>query len=319
MNTIRQLSVQQLSVLNALLHLRSVSQAAQELQVSQPTVSFSLKKLRKLLGDELFFRTPEGMQPTPRALALAAPVQAILDTISAEFQAAQKFDPRTSRRTFSIALSDIGELVFLPPLLERLRAAAPLTDVRCVSLPPRRLMMGMEAGEIDLAIGYFPDLQGSAFYQQRLFDHPFMCIVRANHPRIRESLTLKLFLEAEHAVVAYEGRSQELFEIVVQRTRMRRQVRLRSPHFMSLPSIIANSDLISIVPRAVGAPWLHPGGLRMLKPPVAVPNIPLKQFWHRRSRADSAIIWLRKLVHHLFHDRDPTDDPQSAIFRSTTP
>ena len=306
MNDARALSVHHLSVLAAMLNLQNTTEVARLLGISQPAVSFALKKLRALLGDELFVRTAEGMRPTPRALALQAPVQTILETIDAF--AGEEFEPRTTRRTFSIALSDIGELVFLPSLLRRLHQQAPAADMRCVAYSPTRLVAAMESGEVDLAIGYFPDLRGGVFYQQKLFEHPFVCLVRARHPDIHENLSIDQFLKAEHAVVSHEGRSQELFETAMRRARLQRNVRLRSPHFMSLPHIIAGSDLISIVPRAVGIAGTRLGLLRMLKPPIAIPKIQLKQFWHRRAHTDRSNVWIRRQVYALFRNNDPTAD-----------
>jgi DNA-binding transcriptional LysR family regulator len=311
----RSLDLNLLVVFDALFEEKSVTAVAKRLQMSQPAVSFALKKLRKSLGDELFIRAHNQMQPTPRAIYLHGHVRQVIATIEQDIFQPTTFDPRSARRTFSLSLSDIGELVFLPPLLERLRGEAPLTDIRCLSMPPERLAQAMESGEIDLAIGYFPDVQGTGFYQQRLFGHPFVCLLRSNHPTIGDAISLEQFLEAEHAVVAQPGRSQEVFEKLMSGSGLQRRIRLRSPHYTSLPWIIANSDLITIVPRAVGALCERLSGLKMIPAPLEIPSIDLKQFWHRRQHAEPATQWLRSVVAELFIGRDPTASPSSAPAR----
>ena len=258
---ILKLDLNLLVVFAAIFDERSISAVGKKLRVSQPTVSFSLKKLRHALGDELFVRTSRGMQPTARAELLNGPIRQIIETVEQKILQPEKFDAEGSNRTFSLSMSDIGELVFLPPLLKRLRVVAPNVTVRCSSMPPEKLIESMGSGEVDLAIGYFPDLKGARFYQQKLFEHPFVCLARRDHPTIGNTLSLQQFLDAEHAVVAHEGRSQEIFEKVMNRTGVTRRVRLRSAHFMSLPLIIASSDLIAIVPHAVGTASPRRSGL----------------------------------------------------------
>jgi DNA-binding transcriptional LysR family regulator len=170
-----------LPVIVALAEHRSVSAAARHLGMSQPAVSAALGRLRASLGDPLFVRTARGMEATPRALTVLAPARAALGIVDQEILPAQGFHPSTSDRKITLALSDIGEMVFLPKILARLQAEAPRMTVRSVTLPVSQLERGLELGEIDLAIGYFPDLKGNNFFQQRLFSHGFVCLLR--HPQ----------------------------------------------------------------------------------------------------------------------------------------
>ncbi|MBB5539149.1 LysR family transcriptional regulator [Rhizobium giardinii] len=310
----RQLDLNLLLVFEALYDERGVTLTAQRLKISQPTVSFSLNKLREFFKDELFVRHRGTMQPTAFAETLADPVRRIIDMIRSELMQEQTFDPAGTERVFSLTMSDIGELVFLPKLLKALRALAPRASIRCVSMRPGELKEAMANGLVDLALGYFPDLSDSAFYQQSLFDHPFSCIVRKDHPLIGDTLTLQLFLAAEHAVVVAEGRSQEIFERRMQDMGLQRRVLLRSPHFMSLPFQIANSDMISVVPRAVGQLAVRSANVKAFQPPLDIPAIELKQFWHRRVNNDLAVVWMRNLVAKLYLNRDPTSDLQSPVF-----
>jgi DNA-binding transcriptional LysR family regulator len=291
-----------LPVLLSLAEHRSVSGAARRLGMSQPAVSAALSRLRTSLADPLFIRTARGMEPTPRALALLAPTRSALGIIDQDIVMAQGFDPATSDRKITLALSDIGEMVFLPKVLQRLQAEAPAMTVRSVTLPVAQLERGLELGEIDLAVGYFPDLKGNNFFQQRLFSHGFVCLLRSNHPIKAAKLTAKQFMSLGHAVVNAEGRSQEVFERFLLRRGIRRRVVLNTPHFMSLPAIISQSDLVATVPLAVGVWFSSTSRIRIAKPPFPVPKFDLRQHWHRRVNNDAQSKWLRTLVHGLFNE-----------------
>lgn len=280
---------------------KSVTRAAAKLGRSQPSVSSALNRMRKALGDPLFIKTASGMEPTPRAKYLVSEVREVLRRLEDRALADIPFDPATTKMTLSIALSDVGEMVFLPRILQRVKSLAPLASVRSVSRLPAELQAGLERGDIDLAVGYFPDLRRSNFMQQRLFNHHFVCLLRADHPIRSDCLTLEQFLALEHVVVHAEGRSQEILERYLVAKTIERKVALTTPHFMSVPMIIARSNLIATVPHAIGMYWAAPSsGIRALRPPFEVPPIELKQHWHRRFQNDARHRWLRRLVRDLF-------------------
>jgi DNA-binding transcriptional LysR family regulator len=199
-----------LLVLDGVLREGTLSNTAKALNVSQPTISSSLAKLREILQDELFVRSGNGMQPTPRALALKEPIQRVL--AAGEILDTGRFDPATEIRPYTVATPDIGETVLLPPVVARLVQDAPRLNLRSMVVRPRHLEEALEAGEVDLAVGYFPDLARPTTMQQTLFTHGFVCLARTGHPLTKNGLTLEAFLEAHHVVVTMEGSSQELFE-----------------------------------------------------------------------------------------------------------
>jgi DNA-binding transcriptional LysR family regulator len=291
-----------LNVAVAIYEAGSVSAAARQLGMSQPAVSTALNKLRAALGDPLFLRTPKGMEPTPRAVAIAASTKDILARVEGEVLAQGKFDP-LSPGTFTFALSDIGDMVFLPRLIEALRIEAPRSAVRSVSLAPADIERGLHLGDIDLAIGFFPDLKGTSFFQQRLFSHTFVCLMRADHPIAGHRLTVKQFLALEHAVVRASGRSQEVFERFLERKRLHRRIALHTPHFMSIPMVIAKSDLVVTVPLAVGTCFAQSAQIKLVRQPFDIPKFDLKQHWHRRYHHDPRNRWIRGLVVRLFNDQ----------------
>jgi DNA-binding transcriptional LysR family regulator len=289
----------------------SVSRAAQVLGMSQPAVSMALRKMRAIFNDPLFIRARGGVTPTPRAHALVQATRPLVDRLQEDLLTEEPFDPTLSTRTISIALSDVGEMVFLPKLLERFRKRAPRCAIRSVSMPPAQLVHGLERGEIDLAIGYFPDLKKHNFLERRLFTHHFACLMRAGHPRRGKRLSLEDFLAMEHAVVHAEGRSQEIFERFLDRKRIRRKVVLHTPHFLSIPIIIARSDLVATVPHALAIYFTRMSrDLAIAMPPFDIAGFDVKQHWHRRFHNDPRNRWLREQVAQLFNDE--TDEWRAA-------
>jgi DNA-binding transcriptional LysR family regulator len=290
-----------LRVLVAIAEKRSVSAAAIELQRSQPSVSAALGRLRAFFGDPLFVRSGNRMQPTPRMLEIIGPARDVLTSIGTDIVASPIFDPAGPNPPIVLALSDVGEVVFLPSMIPELRRLAPRTSVRSVSLPAAEVSLGLEAGTIDLALGYFPNLQKHNFFQQRLFSDTFTCLIRADHPMRSSRLSLSQFLRLEHAVIRAESRTEEVIERFLARKRIQRRVVLTTPHFASIAPIVERSDLVVTVPEPLARYFSTVSTrIRCVKPPFTPPRIDLKQFWHRRYHHDARNRWLRNLVFGLF-------------------
>ena len=292
-----------LYVLVALDEERSVSAAAQKLRRSQPGVSVALAKLREFFDDPLFVRSGNGMQPTPRASSLVGSARAVLARIGTEIVAEPPFDPIKSDRVVSLVLSDVGEVVFLPTLLRQLRGRMPKAMVRSVTLPANKVAEQLESGEVDLAIGYFPDLKKHNFYQQALYSDTFASLIRSDHGMRAHKLSIKQYLQLEHAVVRAESRTEEVIENYLARRKIRRRVVLTTPHFASAPMIVAQSDLIVTIPLPLARYFSKvAAGVRVVQLPFEPPRIALRQFWHRKVHHDARNRWLRALVYELFHD-----------------
>ena len=201
---VRQVDLNLLVVLGGMAEQHSVTRAAEAIGSSQPAMSAALSRLRTLFGGPLFVRSGAAMKPTPRALELAAPVKRVLNTVRHGILQRSRFEPATAPRTYTLVMPDIGELHFLPRLLKRIAEAAAAARLRTASRPrprPRQAAAdALESGTADLAVGYFPDPHKTAFYQQKLFDNPRICLLRRGHPSAKR-LTLKAFLAADHAVV----------------------------------------------------------------------------------------------------------------------
>jgi len=310
--SVQKLDLNLLYVLVTLADQRSVSAAATKLGKSQPSVSAALAKLREFFDDPLFVRAGNAMQPTPRAAELVASAREILDKIGSDLATSSSFDPASSSRTITLALSDVGEVVFLPPILKELRRRAPNTTLRSVSLPAANLPRELESGAIDLAIGYFPDLHRTNFFQQTLFTDTFATLIRAAHPLAGRKLTIKQFLQLEHAVVRAETRTEEVIEAFLARKKLARRIVLETPHFASAPILVAQSDLVVTIPQPLAEYFCSvSAALRIVELPFAPPRIPLRQFWHRKFHQDALNRWLRTLIYDLFQERRTRDGANS--------
>jgi DNA-binding transcriptional LysR family regulator len=288
-----------LRIFDALMQQGSVTRAGQALGLSQPAMSAALAKLRVQLGDALFVRTGRGVRPTPRALELAGPVQRVLDVVRDEIVRTRPFDAARSTREFTIITPDIGEVVFIPPLLKHTEQNAPGVALRAVAIPFPAAGEALESGQADLAIGYFPDLAKPGFYQQRLFRNSFVCIVRAGHPHASDRFTLAQFQAAAHILVRPAGRVH-LFEQFLQERGVKIDVRLHLSHFTSLPSVIGRSNLVATVPRDIGHVFARLAKIRLIDPPLQPRAFDVKQHWHGRVNADAGHRWLRETVRQLF-------------------
>lgn len=291
-----------LVVFDAMMRHGSVTAAGQELGLSQPAASYALVKMRKSFGDPLFVRVSSGMQPTAHAMAMAPVVRDVLQRIKLGLLESPTFDPATSRREFRLATSDIGESFFVPPLVRALTSAAPGVRLHLYSSTPDVLARQLESGDIDLAIGYYPDLVGADFFQQALFTSNFVVIAATGNRYIRGQLTMSRLLEAPHIDVSTPGRSQEIILEHIAKRKIERNVPLHLSRFLSLMDIVPDSDLIAIVPREAALAFRKVEGITVHPLPFESPTFRLQQHWHRRFHDDHGVRWLRQLCHGLFKD-----------------
>ena len=294
-----ELDLNLLRAFDAVLREGSVTAAAARLGLSQPAMSNAISRLRRLLGDPLFMRTPGGMRPTPFAQQLAAPVQQALDLIRASFSQQAGFDPKTSDRTFRLQLTDVGEIAFLPPLLRRLERDAPGVRVETQHLPQDEVSDALASGEVDVAVGFLPELSAGVV-QKRLFRDRYVCLVRADHPTIRSRLTLAQFLSATHVLVSSRGSAHEIVEQTLRNQGLMRRIALRVPHFTVVPMILARTDHMVIVPQGLVGAIAPFGRFKALKPPVDIPALDVKVHWHERFDQDPGTAWLRGVLVDLY-------------------
>lgn len=282
---------------------RSVTKAAQTLEMSQSGVSTALTRLRLHFDDPLFVRTGKGMEPTPRAIQIIDTARSVLSQVQSVIDDAPRFDPTQARTVFRLAMPDIAETVFLPRLMNHLRNAAPHLQLHTNVWSPDELRPAMESGEVDLALGYFPDLDATGFFQQRLFHQTYACILSRDHSA-KETLTELAYQTLPHAVVASPSRTDELFDRFLERRRLERNVALRTPHHLSLAYIIESTELIATVPLATADRYERAGRIATVPLPFTPPSFMVRQYWHRRRHRDPGVRWLQAQIAHLFRDSD---------------
>ena len=288
-----------LVVFNQLLVDRRVSKVADHLGVSQPAVSNSLAKLRKLLGDELFLRTPKGMEPTPYADQLAESVSYALAMIHSGVNQRTSFEPASAKRSFTIGMTDIGEIYFLPSLIERLQRDAPGLALSTVRNTAVNVRDELEAGKVDIAIGLLPHLK-AGFFQRRLFLQSYVCLMRRGHRLDKRKISLAEFSAAEHLVVVSEGTGHGKVDDLLQRSGIERTVRLTVPHYVSVGHILQGSDLVATVPERLADRLIEPFGLAKLAHPAKLPDIAINLFWHAKYHRAPANRWLRGILFEQF-------------------
>ncbi len=277
--------------------LQSVTRAADALELSQPTVSVWLSKLRRQLRDPLFVRTSSGMKPTPRADALIGPAREALALLHRIASEADQFDAATAKRTFRISMTDASHITLLPKLLARVRSLAPQIGLEVAPISAGT-GAALESGAADLALGFIAGLE-SGFHEQALYAQDFVCLVGSRHPRIHATLTPHAFSNEAHVAVL-SSTSYPMLNDALRRQRIRRRVFLELPGFLGLAAVVGETDLIATVPRRIGETLAAGGAIRVFPCPVRVPTFSVKQYWHARFHNDPAHRWLRSTCAQLF-------------------
>jgi len=295
------IDLNQLVLFQQLMVERRVSKVAENLGLTQPAVSNTLAKLRRQFGDDLFVRTPAGMVPTPFAEQLAEPIGYALGMIHSGLNQHSRFDPASVQRSVTIGMTDIGEIVFLPALVERLRLQAPGVSLSTVRTTATRLRDDMASGQVDLAIGPLPQLK-AGFFQRRLFRQRYVCLFRKGHALARKRLTLADFKAAEHLVIVSAGTGHGQVDELIRRAGVERSVRLTIPHFVSVGHLLQRTDMVATVTERLAQSLVEPFELSYRPHPVDLPEIAINVFWHAKVHRSPAHQWLRGVVFDLFGD-----------------
>ena len=299
----RQLDLNLLDLFDTVYRTRNLTAAGSVLGLSQPAMSHALARLREMYGDPLFVRLAQGLQPTPFADQLAGPVAAALQIVRATLDKAP-FDPATAQRTFRVAMTDIGEQVFLPLLLPHLERKAPGIKIEtcATSVNPAALSHDLSTGDIDVALGFISN-PASGIRRQVLFRDRYVCVVRPGHPLAKKSLSLDGFRQARHIMpnVAGTGHGETVGKVLAANG-LSDQVALRVTHFLSIAPLVANSDLVATVPGNLADTFTASWKLRLFEPPVDFPAFDVTQYWHERYHEEPGNKWLRRVIETMFLD-----------------
>ncbi|MES2759132.1 MAG: LysR family transcriptional regulator [Pseudomonadota bacterium] len=279
---------------------RSVSRTAERLGLAQATVSVALNKLRVHFDDKLFIRTSQGMEPTPRAEALHPQLASALATLESARLAPAEFVPLEAKREFCLSMTDISEIVLLPRLMNHLRRLAPGVAIVAEKITPESPKR-LTSGDVDMAIGFMPHLE-AGFYQKTLFTQNFVCLAARNHPRIRGELTTLAFSEEAHIRVTTSGTGHSIVDKTLALNGVHRDVVLHLSSFLGVARVVAETELLVIVPKMLGITIQMQEQVQILDLPFDMPSYAVKQHWHDRFHAEPGNIWLRRTVADLFRD-----------------
>lgn len=294
----RRLDTELLLIFDEVYKTRNVTRAAANLGLPQSTVSMGLSRLREQFSDRLFSRTAQGMEPTPRAANAIGDIRRALQAMQSALADEPVFDPAASKRAFTVCMTDISEIVLLPRLLNHLRTHGPGIKLDVAKISPDS-PAELANGTVDLAVGFMPHLE-AGFYQQKLFDQHFVCLAAKRHPRVRTSLTVDMLRDEGHVLVLTSGTGHAIVDKVLAQENVERNIALRLPSFLGVARIVAQTELLAIVPYRYGAAMVDSEDIRLLPVPVELPSFEVKQHWHERYHADASSRWLRQTIATLF-------------------
>lgn len=275
---------------------RHVGRAAQRMHLSQSATSHALNRLRDLLGDELFVRHPKGVEPTARARELAEPVDRALAQMRAILARPGPFDPAQLRRTFTVGATDYAVFVVLAPLIAHLQQEAPFVDLRIAPIDGGSMAGLLDRGEIDLALGNFPELP-VRLEAVALFAERFVGVARRGHPALgRGGISLDDFVRVPHALVSLRGDPHGRMDEALERLGRSRRVAVTVVHFLSLPFVVGASDMIGVLAERAGVRMAETAGLSLFQLPVEVPAWTLHLVRPRQLAEERELAWLFDLI-----------------------
>jgi DNA-binding transcriptional LysR family regulator len=280
----------------ALLEQRSVTKAAEQLQIGQPAMSAALNRLRLLFEDELFVRLGRHMQPTLKTQAIAPGILAALQQIRHAVASSQTFQPATSDRGFALGSSDYTSFVLVPPLLEFCHQAAPLLNFRLLGFEKDSAGTLLEQGAIAVALGVFshPPRQTRC---EPLFEERFVGIARQGHPALEEgTMSLETFISLSHALTTLRRDDVGAIDRALREQNLERRIALTTPHMLVLPFAIAASDLVAAVPHRVALRLASICQLAIFELPIQTKSWMVSMLWSTLSDQDEATCWLRETI-----------------------
>jgi DNA-binding transcriptional LysR family regulator len=283
-----------LVVFDAVMQERNVTRAGQRLGLSQPALSHALTRLRHMLKDDLFIRSPKGMLPTPRAEQLALPVRSALDGLQHSLEPSQ-FIPSEATRGFRIAVDNYSAVVLVGPLAGRITKIASGVTLEFRPSGTLNIFDLLDRGELDLAIGPFPE-QGERFSRSSLLQDDFVIVLRKGHPAAgARELSMEEFAALPHLAISSIPFATDFVDQALAQRRLTRRIQLRAP-FLSAVRILVASDMVSILRRRVAEELIHYRPLLIRPLPHSSPTLETAMIWPRWLDNQPAHRWLREIV-----------------------
>ena len=285
---LRSIDLNLLPVFEAIYMERSLTRAGELLHVTQPAVSNALARLRAVFGDPLFVRAGSGVTPTPAAQALIAPVREALAKLRSGLDQGSGFDPKTSERTFHIAVRDAASSSLMPVLAQRLERAAPGVRIHCHQVDRGEIPAELASGRLDFAIDIpmlaRPELDSTLLYSDRL-----VCALRRDHPKAKRKLSLEAFLALRHLVVSSRRSGRTLADEALAHVGHRIRPVMRLPHYQPAFHVVLSSDLALVAPLSLARRY----GATVRDLPLDAPTLDLLLFWRRDAADEPALRWAR--------------------------
>jgi len=285
----------QISIFTALFELSSIARVAARLGMNPSTVSMALARLREIYQDDLFVRSAVGMIPTIKAEAIYPGLKQARLLLQASTLEDDAFDPAAATRHFRVAMSEIGVYVLMPDLRALLAGEAPgvsLEQIEITADTPWHL----ESGTLDLVVGHVPTM-GKSVIRQRLYREHYVCLGRAQHPALRAGMPVADFLRLPHLSVASRGRNRERWEDhAAGKLGARPNIRLEQSSFAAIEHLLADSDLVAVVPLRLSRALMRFAPLMAVDLPFESPSYVVHQHWHPRHKKDAGATWLRKAL-----------------------
>ncbi|MBE9182433.1 LysR family transcriptional regulator [Oculatella sp. LEGE 06141] len=280
----------------ALLEQRSVTKAAEQLQIGQPAMSAALSRLRILFEDELFVRLGRQMQPTLKAQAIAPAILAALQQIRQTITTSQSFEVTSSDRTFAIGSSDYTSFVLVPPLLELSHQTAPSINFRMIGFEKDSIGELLEQGKIDVALGVFPDPPRQTQWEP-IFEERFVGIARQGHPALQQgTMRLETFAQLSHALTTLRRDTTGAIDQALNEQNLERRIAFTTPHMLVLPFAISSSDLVAALPRRIALRLATVCDLIIFELPIKTKPWIVSMLWSTLSDQDEANHWLRDAI-----------------------
>jgi DNA-binding transcriptional LysR family regulator len=282
-----------LIVFDAVMQERSVTRAGSRIGLSQPAMSHALNRLRYMLKDELFIRTPDGMVPTPRAEVLAQPLRSALSEMQLALEPAA-FDPAASDRRFALAVNNYAAVVLASPLVAAVSAAAPAVRLDLRPSGTLDIVDRLDRGDLDLTLGSM-DSPGERFASALLLEDPFVMVMRRGHPASRRKLSASAFAALPHLEISSSGEDTGFIDRWLAERGLERRIALRAP-YLSAAAILVQSDLAATLSQRIAQEFVRHHPLQLFKPPYDSPRVPTRMLWHRRLDRHPAHRWLRDVI-----------------------
>jgi DNA-binding transcriptional LysR family regulator len=290
-----------LIALDALLHEKNVTRAAERLFISQPAMSAALQKLREFFDDQLLVRVGRDMQLTPRGLSLVGPVREALLQVQATLGTQPTFDPRTVQRTFTLIVSADALLRVMPAVLQRLSREAP--GIRChIEHFSETTLSRLEYGDADLFIG----LNSLRLFGLREFPESlrivdlrpvrWLCAVASDHATVGDTITEEQYLALPHVFGWPSGHTLPLEELVRRLLRADLDVRATTQGLLEIPFMLAGTQLVATLPEDLARTLAKLAPIRLLPVPFETPDTHEVVIWHKRNEPDPGHAWLREVL-----------------------